>query len=54
MKNGLIQVVGDNFDHQICSQNEKIQTHSMALLITHSDDKRDENERETYTMTFKI
>lgn len=43
-KNGLIQGVCDNFDQQICSQNGKIQTHSMALLMTHSDDKGDESE----------
>ena len=30
----MIQGVGDNFDQQICSQNGKLQTHSMALLIT--------------------
>lgn len=45
-ENGLIQGVGDNFDQQISSQNGKVQTHSMALLMTHSDDKRDENEKE--------
>ena len=31
---GMIQGVGDNFDQQICSQNGKLQTHSMALLMT--------------------
>ena len=31
-ENSLIQGVGDNFDQQICSQNGKIQTHSMALM----------------------
>ena len=30
----LIQGVGDNFDQEICSQNGKLQTHSMALLMT--------------------
>ena len=31
---GMIQGVGDNFDQQICSQNGKLQTHYMALLMT--------------------
>ena len=35
----LIQGVGDNFDQEICSQNGKLQTHSMDLLMTQSDDK---------------
>ena len=30
----LIQGVGDNFDQEICSQNGKLRTHSMALLMT--------------------
>ena len=31
---GMIQGLGDNFDQDIASQNGKIQTHSMALLMT--------------------
>ena len=31
---GMIQGVGDNFDQQICSQNGKLQTHSIALPMT--------------------
>ena len=48
-EDGLIQGVGDNFDQQICSQNGKIQTHSMVLLMTHSDYKRDENSTDELT-----
>ena len=42
----LIQGVGDNFDQEICSQNGKLQTHSMALLMTQSDDKRSQDDME--------
>ena len=42
----LIQGVGDNFDQEICSQNGKLQTHSMALLMTRSDDKRSQDDME--------
>ena len=40
----LIQGVGDNFDQQIFSQNGKLQTHSMALLMTNSDHDDDRNQ----------
>lgn len=33
-ENGLVQVVVDNFDADISSQNGKISTHSLAMLIT--------------------
>ena len=36
---GLIQGVSDNFDQNISSQNGMLQTHSMALLMTQSDNK---------------
>ena len=42
----LIQAIGDNFDQQIFSQNGKLQTHSMALLIAHSDSHRNEKNKE--------
>ena len=42
----LIQGVGDNFDQEICSQNGKLQTHSMALLMTRSDDKQSKDDME--------
>ena len=42
----LIQGVGDNFDQEICSQNGKLQTYSMALLMTRSDDKRSQDDME--------
>ena len=42
----LIQGVGDNFDQEICSQNGKLQTHSMALLMTQSDDKQSQDNME--------
>ena len=45
-ENSLIQAVGDNFDQQIFSQNGKLQTHSMALLMTHTDDNRNKDVRE--------
>lgn len=44
--NGLIQGVGDNFDQQICSQNGKLQTHSMALLMTQTNVKKNQDEEE--------
>ncbi len=34
---GLVQVVGDNFDADISSQNGKQSTHSLALLLTQTD-----------------
>ena len=43
---GLIQGVGDNFDQNISSQNGMLQTHSMALLMTQSDDKSSQDDRE--------
>ena len=42
----LIQGVGDNFDQEICSQNGKLQTHSITLLMTRSDDKRTQDDME--------
>ena len=42
----LIQGVGDNFDQEISSQNGKLQTHSMALLMTQSDDKQSQDNME--------
>lgn len=35
--NGLVQGVGDNFDQDISCQNGRIQTHSMALLLTQQE-----------------
>lgn len=31
---GLVQVVGDNFDAAICSENGLQQTHSMGMILT--------------------
>ena len=45
---GLIQGVGDNFDQQISSQNGKLQTHSMALLMTQTDSNRNQDDREEF------
>ena len=36
---GLIQVVSDNFDAHIHSQNELKETHSLATMITQSQSK---------------
>jgi hypothetical protein len=33
---GLVQVVADNFDAEISSQNGKFSTHSLAALVTHT------------------
>ena len=33
-KNGLVQVVADNFDTQISSQNGQTSTHGLAMIIT--------------------
>ncbi len=41
---GLIQGVGDNFDQQISSQNGMLQTHSMALLMTQTNDEKKQDE----------
>ena len=46
----LLQGVGDNFDQQICSQNGKIQTHSMALFMTQSDYEGDDSKAEEVTL----
>ena len=32
-KDGLIQIVADNFDSDISSQNGKLSTHSMAMIV---------------------
>ena len=45
-ENNLIQAIGDNFDQQSFSQHGKLQTHSMALLITHSDSDRNEKNKD--------
>ena len=37
---GLIQVVSDNFDANISSQNGLVSTHALAMLLTFSDDLR--------------
>ena len=50
---GLLQGVGDNFDQQICSQNGKIQTHSMALLMTQSDYEGDDSKAEELLHEFQ-
>lgn len=42
--NNIVQAVGDNYDQEIASQNGKIQTHSMALLLTQSDKNADAND----------
>lgn len=34
VKDGLVQVVKDNFDAEISSQNGKLSTHSLAVLLT--------------------
>ncbi len=41
---GLIQGVGDNFDQQISSQNGMLQTHSMSLLMTQTNDEKKQDE----------
>jgi len=38
---GLIQVVVDNFDAEISSQNGKLSTHSLAVLVTQPETKTD-------------
>ncbi len=42
----LIQGIGDNFDQQISSQNGKVQTHSMALLLTQTASNRSQDDKE--------
>ena len=37
---GLIQVVSDNFDANISSQNGLVSTHALAMLLTVTDDDR--------------
>ena len=37
---GLVQVVVDNFDADISSQNGKLSTHSLAVLVTQPENKR--------------
>ena len=39
---GLVQIVGDNFDTNISSPNGKLSTHSLALLIMQPDKNDDE------------
>lgn len=41
---GLVQSVGDNFDQEIFSQNGKLQTHSMALLLTQVENSKRDDE----------
>lgn len=42
----LIQGVSDNFDQQIHSQNGKLQTHSMALLLTQTNELNENNSQD--------
>lgn len=36
-REGLVQVVVDNFDANIASQNGRVSTHSLAVLMTQPD-----------------
>jgi len=38
---GLVQVVVDNFDAEISSQNGKVSTHSLAVLVTQPESPSD-------------
>ena len=42
-QSGLVQVVADNFDADISSQNGKLSTHSLAILLTQPEEKEAEN-----------
>jgi len=43
-KSGLIQIVADNFDADISSQNGKLTTHSLAVLVTQPDTNQDQSD----------
>ena len=47
---GLVQAVADNFDTDISSQNVKMETHSLALLMTQpiTDNGSSDWEKETF------
>ncbi|KAJ8018705.1 hypothetical protein HOLleu_43161 [Holothuria leucospilota] len=45
-REGLVQVVVDNFDADIASQNGKVSTHSLAVLMTQPDISPCQNDRE--------
>ena len=45
--NGMIQVIVDNFDVDISSQNGKLSTHSLAVLVTQPDTKQCKTESAT-------
>ena len=49
INNGLIQMVVDNFDADISSQNGKISTHSLAMLIMQPS--KDMSLTHSHTMT---
>ena len=42
-QSGLVQVIADNFDADISSQNGKLSTHSLAVLLTQPEEKEAEN-----------
>lgn len=47
---GMIQAVADNFDAEISSQNGKISTHSLALLLTQPQPQTATNKSENVTI----
>ena len=45
---GLVQVIADNFDTEISSQNGKMQTHSLAAIMTQPCNGNETSEEETF------
>lgn len=44
---GLVQIVADNFDADICSPNGKLSTHSLAMIITQPAKENDTQEHKS-------
>ena len=53
-KSGLVQVVIDNFDADISSQNGKISTHSLAMLVTQTGELNTESDNDESTKRIEL
>ena len=50
-KNGLVQVIADNFDTEISSQNGQKSTHGLAMIITQAGQVKRESPCDKLDMT---
>ena len=50
-EDGLVQIVADNFDADISSQNGKLSTHSLAMIVTQPDINAHQQEQSIQRLT---